>query len=148
MVLALQLKGGELAWYWHFNKKIFAVTLETEQIETSINICTYYSYNRYCLVNKDLCFLKQPNIDATVFNISAQEFHGDTISKSMSRSDGAGDLTGKVGTALYVSPEMMTGVGKMSYSQVMSNSISTTCNKVMSRSLYDLMSKSTSTTCN
>ena len=83
-----------------------------------------------------------------MFNISAHEFHGDTISKSMSRSDGAGDLTGKVGTALYVSPEMMTGVGTMSYSQAMSKSISTTCNKVMSRSLYDLMSKSTSTTCN
>lgn len=59
----------------------------------------------------------QPNIDATMFSISAQEFHGDTTSKSMSRSDGADDLTGKVGTALYVSPEMMTGVGKMSYSQ-------------------------------
>lgn len=114
-------------------KKIFAVTLETEQIETSIDTCTYYSYSWYCLVNKDLCFLKQPNIDATMFSISAQEFHGDTISKSMSRSDGAGDLTGKVGTALYVSPEMMTGLGKMSYSQVMPRSIST--NWVMSRSL-------------
>lgn len=38
----------------------------------------------------------------------------------MSRSDGPDDLTGKVGTALYVSPEMMlTGSGKLSYSQVM-----------------------------
>ena len=122
--------------------------MKTEQIEKIIKMCTYYSYNWYCLLNKDLCFLKQPNIDATMFSISAQEFHGDTTSKSMSRSDGADDLTGKVGTALYVSPEMMTGVGKMSYSQVMSRSISTTYNKIMSRSLYELMSKSISTKCN
>ncbi|XP_063427677.1 eIF-2-alpha kinase GCN2-like [Mytilus trossulus] len=55
----------------------------------------------------------QPNIDATMFSLSALESR-EGVSKSMSRSDGAGDLTGKVGTALYVSPEMMT---KMSYSQ-------------------------------
>lgn len=53
-----------------------------------------------------------------MFSLSALESR-EGVSKSMSRSDGAGDLTGKVGTALYVSPEMMT---KMSYSQVRSRS--------------------------
>ena len=40
---------------------------------------------------------------------------------SMSRSglgSGDGNLTGKVGTALYVSPEVMQGGGKVHYNQV------------------------------
>lgn len=38
--------------------------------------------------------------------------------KSMNELLGQEGLTGKVGTALYVSPELMTGTGKVTYSQV------------------------------
>ena len=48
--------------------------------------------------------------------ISATDFN---MSTSRSGSLGDGNLTGKVGTALYVSPEMMTGANKIIYSQVM-----------------------------
>ena len=50
----------------------------------------------------------------TMFDVSLLTgSHGDSIG-SMS---GEGNLTGKVGTALYVSPEMMTGESKIIYSQ-------------------------------
>lgn len=38
--------------------------------------------------------------------------------ESFSENTGDGSLTGKVGTALYVSPEMMTGASKIVYTQV------------------------------
>ena len=43
--------------------------------------------------------------------------HLDPLSSSRSGS-GDGDLTGEVGTALYVSPEMMKGGSKLRYDQV------------------------------
>ena len=43
------------------------------------------------------------------------------LSCSQSGSVNDGNLTGKVGTALYVSPEMMTGAAKVQYDQVLSD---------------------------
>ena len=47
---------------------------------------------------------------------SASDIHASSSSRSGSLGDG--NLTGMVGTALYVSPEMMSGENKVTYSQV------------------------------
>ncbi|KAK3093827.1 hypothetical protein FSP39_020697, partial [Pinctada imbricata] len=53
-------------------------------------------------------------LDANMLTLSATDYN---LSASRSGSGADGDLTGKVGTALYVSPEMMTGASKIVYSQ-------------------------------
>ncbi|XP_061166164.1 eIF-2-alpha kinase GCN2-like [Saccostrea echinata] len=52
-------------------------------------------------------------LDVKMLTLSATE---ETM-ESYSETTGDGSLTGKVGTALYVSPEMMTGASKIVYSQ-------------------------------
>ncbi|KAJ8309409.1 hypothetical protein KUTeg_014283 [Tegillarca granosa] len=51
-------------------------------------------------------------LEASLFNTSAAD-----TTNSLSGSVGEGHLTGQVGTALYVSPEMMTGEMRITYSQ-------------------------------
>ncbi len=41
-----------------------------------------------------------------------------SVTDSQSESLGDGNLTGKVGTALYVAPEMMSAAKRVQYSQV------------------------------
>ena len=54
--------------------------------------------------------------DQTMLLTSASDIHASSSSRSGSLGDG--NLTGMVGTALYVSPEMMSGENKVTYSQV------------------------------
>lgn len=59
-------------------------------------------------------FLQSNILDVKMLTLSAA---GDNT-ESYSETTGDGSLTGKVGTALYVSPEMMTGASKIVYTQV------------------------------
>jgi hypothetical protein len=61
-----------------------------------------------------ILFFQSNILDVKMLTLSATE---DNM-ESYSENTGDGILTGKVGTALYVSPEMMTGASKIVYSQV------------------------------
>ena len=58
-------------------------------------------------------------MDATLTSTNILDvYYSSSRSGSGSLGLGDGSLTGKVGTALYVSPEMMNSTAKTSYNQV------------------------------
>ena len=98
---------------WRFCIELLKIRIMT--FSAFINRNLVLNLDEMCNYRKDCFLILQSNIlDVKMLTLSAA---GDNT-ESYSETTGDGSLTGKVGTALYVSPEMMTGASKIVYTQV------------------------------